>query len=289
MTPVYLATMNRSVLLLIAAAIGVLISFTTAVNLVPRVRLVDVVLVFFGAFGAGAAFTAAVVELKTKRESRPSVRGRPLAVFLLIAVLSGERGSADRADGGATGSRRLRRARRLPQRRRRRRHRGTRRRSRRCPSRNMPGVTLTSGMARYVHRPLVGPRAARRRVRDVRIESGRVDRSGENARSVACHRLQLRLPRSPAEAAKKGRRSFFSSFFLFRCAWGPPPPRAGNPCALRRDLAVAGRPPAPRPAEAGTPARARSAATRLARAAGALPFLLHSHQLAANDATRVGR
>ena len=80
--------MNRSVLLLIAAAIGVLTSFTTAVDLVPRVRLVDVVLVFFGAFGAGAAFTAAVVELKTKRESRPNVRGRPLAVFLLIAVLS---------------------------------------------------------------------------------------------------------------------------------------------------------------------------------------------------------
>jgi hypothetical protein len=84
-----LADMRRSVLLLIAAAIGGLTSFTTAVDLVPRVRLVEVVLVFFGAFGAGAAFTAAVVELKTRRESRPSVRGRPLAVFLLIAILSG--------------------------------------------------------------------------------------------------------------------------------------------------------------------------------------------------------
>ena len=52
---------------------------------------------------------------------------------------------------------------------------------------------------------------------------------------------------------------------------GPPPLRADNPCALRRDLAVAGRPPAPRPAEAGTPKRSRSAASRLARAAGASP------------------
>ena len=50
---VYFADMRRPVLLLIAAAIGVLTSFTTAVDLVPRVRLVDVVLVFFGAFGAG--------------------------------------------------------------------------------------------------------------------------------------------------------------------------------------------------------------------------------------------
>ena len=67
----------------------------------------------------------------------------------------------------------------------------------------------------------------------------------------------------------------FSSFPVrfAQCAWGPPPPRADNPCALRRDLAVAGRPSAPRPAEAGTPKRSRSAASRLARAA-ALPRVL---------------
>jgi hypothetical protein len=36
-------------------------------------------------------------------------------------------------------------------------------------------------------------------------------------------------------------------------SWGPPPPRANVPSALRRDLAVAGRPKSPRPAEAGIP------------------------------------
>ena len=46
-----------------------------------------------------------------------------------------------------------------------------------------------------------------------------------------------------------------SSAISIQCAWGPPPPRADNPCALRRDLAVAGRQPVPRPAEAGTPRR----------------------------------
>ena len=48
----------------------------------------------------------------------------------------------------------------------------------------------------------------------------------------------------------------------FHCSWGPPPTRANIPCALRRDLAVAGR-RITRPAEAGTPTRCGS--TRSAR------------------------
>jgi hypothetical protein len=74
-------------MLVIAALAGVLTSLGTAVGLMPRVRVVDVVLVFFGAFGAGAALTGALVELKTKRAARSSVRGGPLARFL-IAVFS---------------------------------------------------------------------------------------------------------------------------------------------------------------------------------------------------------
>ena len=106
MTPVYLATMHRSMLPLITAAIGVFTSLTAAIDLVPRVRLVEVIQIFFGAFAAGAGLTAALVEFKKARAQSRRTAG---PVLSRRGVL-GERCGADRADGGAAGSRCLRRA-----------------------------------------------------------------------------------------------------------------------------------------------------------------------------------
>ena len=69
---------------LVAAVIGVFTALTAGIGLVPRIRLVEVIQVFFGAFAAGAGFTAALVEFKKARASR---RG-PLVLFFLIAVFS---------------------------------------------------------------------------------------------------------------------------------------------------------------------------------------------------------
>ncbi len=76
--------MRRS-LPLLAVFIGAFTSLTAAIDLVPRVRLVEIVQVFFGAFAAGAGLTAALVQLKSARAPR-----RPLVLFVLVAVLSSD-------------------------------------------------------------------------------------------------------------------------------------------------------------------------------------------------------
>ena len=73
--------MKRSMLPLLAAVIGALTSLTAGIALVPRVRLVEVIQLFFGAFAAGAGFVAAIFQYKNRHASR----GRPLAVFLVVA------------------------------------------------------------------------------------------------------------------------------------------------------------------------------------------------------------
>ena len=82
---------RRQAIGLVASAIaGTIISLTTALGLVPRVRSVDVIAVFGGAFGAGAALASAVfqfralsraaaspsaVESSRKPDTQPSRRG----------------------------------------------------------------------------------------------------------------------------------------------------------------------------------------------------------------------
>ena len=51
---------------------GVIISLTTGLALVPRVRSVDVITVFGGAFGAGAAFASAVTQFRALSHSASS-------------------------------------------------------------------------------------------------------------------------------------------------------------------------------------------------------------------------
>lgn len=62
-------TVRRAVLLVIVAVFGVATSLAGALALVPRVRLVEVLTVFAGGVGAGAALVAAVVEFRKERVS----------------------------------------------------------------------------------------------------------------------------------------------------------------------------------------------------------------------------
>jgi hypothetical protein len=62
---------RRAVALLASAGIGTLVSLTTALALVPRIRAVEVVAVFGGAFGAGAALVSAIVEFRASSNSWP--------------------------------------------------------------------------------------------------------------------------------------------------------------------------------------------------------------------------
>jgi hypothetical protein len=64
----------RSVLLLLPAALGILMSITTALALVPRVRAVEVITIFGSAFGSGAALTASIIEFRKSRAVSPAVR-----------------------------------------------------------------------------------------------------------------------------------------------------------------------------------------------------------------------
>jgi hypothetical protein len=61
----------RPVLALVAALLGIATSLFTALALVPRVQLVDVVTVFAGAVGGGADLTWATMELRKALRSRP--------------------------------------------------------------------------------------------------------------------------------------------------------------------------------------------------------------------------
>ena len=62
---------RRQAIGLVASAIaGTIISLTTALGLVPRVRSVDVIAVFGGAFGAGAALASAVVPIPRPVQGR---------------------------------------------------------------------------------------------------------------------------------------------------------------------------------------------------------------------------
>jgi hypothetical protein len=65
----------RVAALLVPAVLGIAVSLVTAFSLVPRVRAVDVLLMFGSAFGAGAAFTAAVVALKGPAATTTKGRG----------------------------------------------------------------------------------------------------------------------------------------------------------------------------------------------------------------------
>jgi hypothetical protein len=64
----------RSVLLLLPAALGIVMSITTALALVPRVRAVEVITIVGSAFGSGAALTAALVEFRKSRVASGPVR-----------------------------------------------------------------------------------------------------------------------------------------------------------------------------------------------------------------------
>jgi hypothetical protein len=54
-------------LLLVPAIVGIVTSLITALDLVPRVRLVDVMIVFAGAVGGGAALAASIFEYRNAR------------------------------------------------------------------------------------------------------------------------------------------------------------------------------------------------------------------------------
>jgi hypothetical protein len=73
--------MRRATLLLIAAFVGLASGLVTSFGLVPRVRLVEVLTVFFTAFGAGATLVGAVLEFRKARRPgtglQPPGRGRP--------------------------------------------------------------------------------------------------------------------------------------------------------------------------------------------------------------------
>jgi hypothetical protein len=64
----------RSVLLLLPAALGIVVSITTALALVPRVRTVEVITIFGSAFGSGAALTGALLEFRKSRASSRAVQ-----------------------------------------------------------------------------------------------------------------------------------------------------------------------------------------------------------------------
>jgi hypothetical protein len=57
------------VLLVVVALLGLVTSLLGALSLVPRVKLVEVLTVFAGGVGAGAALVAAVVEFRKERLS----------------------------------------------------------------------------------------------------------------------------------------------------------------------------------------------------------------------------
>ena len=64
----------RSVLLLLPAALGIVMSITTALALVPRVRAVEVITIFGSAFGSGAALTASLIEFRKSRAASSAGR-----------------------------------------------------------------------------------------------------------------------------------------------------------------------------------------------------------------------
>jgi hypothetical protein len=63
---------RQGVALLASAMAGMIISLTTALELVPRVRSVDVITVFGGAFGAGAALASAIFQFRALSKSATS-------------------------------------------------------------------------------------------------------------------------------------------------------------------------------------------------------------------------
>jgi hypothetical protein len=66
---------RRPALVLVPAIAGVVTSLVTAVSLVPRVRAVEVVLVFATAFGGGAATATAILDFrKARREAAGRLR-----------------------------------------------------------------------------------------------------------------------------------------------------------------------------------------------------------------------
>lgn len=62
-------SIRRAAVLLLAAFVGIAISVAEGLKLVPRVRLVDVLIVIAGAIAAGAALTGAVVQWTQARRS----------------------------------------------------------------------------------------------------------------------------------------------------------------------------------------------------------------------------
>ena len=68
--------MRRAILLLLAAVVGLGSGLVTALDLVPRVRLVEAVTLFFSAFGAGATMVGAIIEFRKARLTAGLGRGR---------------------------------------------------------------------------------------------------------------------------------------------------------------------------------------------------------------------
>jgi hypothetical protein len=63
---------RHGIALVASAVAGMILSLTTALALVPRVRSVEVIAVFGGAFGAGAAFASAVFQFRALSRSAAS-------------------------------------------------------------------------------------------------------------------------------------------------------------------------------------------------------------------------
>jgi hypothetical protein len=63
--------MTRERMLLMLAIAGIFTAALSALDLVPRVRAVEVVILFASAFGSGAAFVGAVIEYRNARARHP--------------------------------------------------------------------------------------------------------------------------------------------------------------------------------------------------------------------------
>ena len=63
-------TERRAAAVLVAAVMSLVAAVGSGLALVPRVRLVEVLLVIFGAMGAGAGFTAALLAFRGRHKGQ---------------------------------------------------------------------------------------------------------------------------------------------------------------------------------------------------------------------------
>ena len=57
---------------LIAAVIGILAALLGVIQMIDRIRVVDILLLFFGGFGAGAGLIKAIMEYRIKKTDADS-------------------------------------------------------------------------------------------------------------------------------------------------------------------------------------------------------------------------